>query len=378
MIYTIGAALALFLALILLTKKGRNLADHILGIWMLVISFHIFVYYYFEYELSHYLSSMGYNAILPFLHGPFLYLYITAVSQPEKWNWKRCAAHFVLPLFILMVVLPFSILPEAEKLKILNDGLKGFEHYNIIQPVSLYSSGIFYVISTQMRLNQHQKRIKLHFSALEKINLSWLKVLSYGMGLMWVLIIFIGFDPLIYTGASIFVVTIGFFGIKQAGVFTNKMPTMAPSEGPEPGPVPAETTQAERRKYAKSGLNQDNALEVHQRLRDLMQTEKLYRESELSLQELSTRLDIHPNYLSQVINELEGMNFYDYINGLRIEEFKNLAASPYKQQYTLLALAYECGFNSKTAFNRVFKKNVGLPPSEYLKTLQERGATLQV
>jgi AraC-like DNA-binding protein len=378
MIYTIGASLAMFLAMILLTKRGRNQADHILGIWMLVISIHIFVYYCLAYEVPHYLALMGHNVVFPYLHGPFLYLYILAVSQPEKWAWKQGAVHFLLPFLMFLIAAPFSVMSAVEKLKVINSGFKGFEHFYIIQPVTLYGSGIFYAISSQIRIHGHQKSIRDNFSVIEKINLNWLKVLSYGMGVMWVLIIFSGSDPLIYTGASFFVVTIGFFGIKQAGVFTNKMPATVPGENPVPISIPVEAAHAEKRKYAKSGLNQENALEVHQRLRDLMQAEKRYREPELSLLDLAARLDIHPNYLSQVINEQEGMNFYDYINGLRIEEFKNLAASPQKQQYTLLALAYECGFNSKTAFNRVFKKNVGLPPSEYLKTLQERGATLQV
>ena len=78
----------------------------------------------------------------------------------------------------------------------------------------------------------------------------------------------------------------------------------------------------------------------------------------------------HPNYLSQVINEVEGINFYDYVNRLRVEEFKRLLSLPENQRFTLLALAYDCGFNSKSAFNRCFKKTTGLSPSEYAKQLK--------
>jgi AraC-like DNA-binding protein len=100
-----------------------------------------------------------------------------------------------------------------------------------------------------------------------------------------------------------------------------------------------------------------------------MVIEKLFTEPELTLTDLSSRLGVHSNYLSQVINEAEGVNFYDYINLLRIDEFKRLVLLPENQKYTLLALAFECGFNSKSAFNRCFKKATELSPSEYVKQL---------
>ena len=73
---------------------------------------------------------------------------------------------------------------------------------------------------------------------------------------------------------------------------------------------------------------------LHSRLK-LMETEKLYTESELSLSELANRLNTLPNYLSQVINDKEGKNFYDYINMLRIEEFKSTGIPPGKQKIYL-------------------------------------------
>jgi AraC-like DNA-binding protein len=81
---------------------------------------------------------------------------------------------------------------------------------------------------------------------------------------------------------------------------------------------------------------------------------------------------VHPNILSQVINTFERKSFYDYINGQRIEEFKKVIATPDSRQFTLLALAFECGFNSKTAFNRNFRKSTGLSPSEYLRQVHIR------
>jgi AraC-like DNA-binding protein len=67
---------------------------------------------------------------------------------------------------------------------------------------------------------------------------------------------------------------------------------------------------------------------------------------------------------------MEGVNFYDYINTLRIEEFKRLISIPDNQKFTFMALAYDCGFNSKSAFNRFFKKSTGLSPSAYIRKHQ--------
>jgi AraC-like DNA-binding protein len=75
---------------------------------------------------------------------------------------------------------------------------------------------------------------------------------------------------------------------------------------------------------------------------------------------------VNPNTLSQVINSREGKNFYDYINLLRIADFKEQIQQPESQKYSLLGLATQCGFNSKTTFNRNFKKATGLSPTEYL------------
>jgi AraC-like DNA-binding protein len=98
-----------------------------------------------------------------------------------------------------------------------------------------------------------------------------------------------------------------------------------------------------------------------------MTEKKLYQTPELTLNIVSKELNIHPNTLSQVINSVEQKNFFDYVNTLRIEEFKHRITNPDNHKYTLLSLAYECGFNSKTSFNRNFKNLTGKSPSEFLK-----------
>ena len=99
-----------------------------------------------------------------------------------------------------------------------------------------------------------------------------------------------------------------------------------------------------------------------------MEYEKLYKDPELNLNQVASLLDVHPNILSQTINSVENKNFYDYINQHRIEEFKRIVVLPENQKFTILSLAFESGFNSKTSFNRNFKKYMDCSPREYIKS----------
>jgi AraC-like DNA-binding protein len=178
-------------------------------------------------------------------------------------------------------------------------------------------------------------------------------------------------DDWVFGAVVLFILFIGFFGIRQVGIFN---PTISPTfKDTAENTIPVSELEtvavdkvADRPKYMRSGLTTDQAEMLHRSLNLLMREQKVFREGELSLAELANRLNTLPNYLSQVINEREGKNFYDYINTIRIEEFKRLAVSPDSRKYTLLALAQECGFNSKSSFNRYFKKVAGMSPSEYL------------
>ncbi len=97
----------------------------------------------------------------------------------------------------------------------------------------------------------------------------------------------------------------------------------------------------------------------------VMEQEKLYQETELTLQHLADKLQL-PSYLvSQAINEGMNKNFYDLVNGLRVEEAKRLLQDARNKHYTVLAVGFEAGFNSKTTFNTVFKKFTGLTPSVF-------------
>ena len=370
MIYLLGVFIAFFLSLLIFTKKGRNQADIILGIWMIVIGIHIFGYYCFDSGFVYkYPTILWFNFPLPYIHGPLLFIYTLALSFPNRLSFKGIGIHFILPIFILCLYASFLFLSYSEQLKMMKNNGAGFETQILVASTLLNISGAFYFYITFKLLQRHQRQIKEQFSFQEKINLNWLKLLFYGMAIMWILIIFVQNDQLIFSTSTIFVVIMGYFGIKQVGIFTNQQEFEIVGEKDNFIESLIIEPLINQKKYAKSGLSDTAAKDLHLRLTQLMETEKLFIEPELNLTDLSARLDIHQNYLSQVINEIEGVNFYDYINTLRTEEFKRLMLLPESKKYTLIALAYDCGFNSKSAFNRFFKKSTGLSPSEYSKQI---------
>jgi len=119
----------------------------------------------------------------------------------------------------------------------------------------------------------------------------------------------------------------------------------------------------------KTRFSKEEIQNFSQRLDALMRDEKLYLDSELSLNDLSERMALSVHQLSELINQGHGLNFNDYINQFRVEEFKNLLQQSRFANDTLLAVAFEAGFNSKTTFNTSFKKFTGLTPSQYKRTL---------
>lgn len=107
-----------------------------------------------------------------------------------------------------------------------------------------------------------------------------------------------------------------------------------------------------------------------QQLEQLFNEEKIYTDSSLTLRELASKINMHSNKLSWLLNEQIGKNFNEYINTYRLEAFKEHVLNPNNKHLTILAIAYESGFNSKSVFNAFFKNAEGVSPSAWVKSQQ--------
>lgn len=130
---------------------------------------------------------------------------------------------------------------------------------------------------------------------------------------------------------------------------------------------PATSFNAEKRKYKKTLFSKEELNLYVNQMEGLMSKEKLFLDPDLSLRDLADSIELPPNYVSQLLNEGMHKNFSEYINSFRIDTFKEKVKDPSQQHLTILALAYDSGFNSKTVFNTRFKKAMGMTPREYWK-----------
>lgn len=150
---------------------------------------------------------------------------------------------------------------------------------------------------------------------------------------------------------------IGFFGIRQTTGFTN---------------IPVETnfekTTDSKPNYKNSGLNEEMVDDFFQKLTIHTEENKPYLDENLSLAMLAEQLGLTSNQLSQIINQKTSTNFFNFINSYRVEAVKERLKDPDFAHYSILAIGYDCGFQSKSSFNKIFKQMVGKTPLEFQKS----------
>jgi AraC-like DNA-binding protein len=122
---------------------------------------------------------------------------------------------------------------------------------------------------------------------------------------------------------------------------------------------------ARSRKYGTSSLTWDRAERGRQALLRALESDRVYLDPELTLKSLANRLGMSASHLSQIINERLGQNFADLINRYRIEEAKRRLLDPALRHYSIVAIAEETGFRSKSSFNAVFKRHAQMTPSAF-------------
>ena len=220
MIYLAGISISFFLSLLLLGKKNKTPADKILTLWIFFLCLHLLFYYLsFSDIIYRYPFLFGLHFPMPLLHGPFLYLYAGALTKRLPVNKKLNLLHFGPAIFFYFRFIPFYLLPIERKIFVVKSGGAGFQPLYSLSIYAIIISGIVYVILTSVLLRKHRRTILNQFSYTEKINLRWLQYLNYGIGIIWITIIF-SHDEIIFGVAALFILFIGYFGIKQVGIFT--------------------------------------------------------------------------------------------------------------------------------------------------------------
>lgn len=311
------------------------------------------------------------------LIGPLLYLYVR--SFKEVITWRKAWPHLVI--FIPYVIIAWW--------SYVNIGLKyprtasvpieAARHPSSYIPVTirLFQRLLYYFLSMRV-LTTYQRSILHLFSDISRISLNWVRWLINGyliilLSIMGLYILILRFPQdiglwLVICGCmvTIYIYLAAWRGIIQPTIWQ----VQNTLDHQKVEMIMEETAQIElesgypiESKPRKAGLNEVRINDITTRILSLMENEKLYQEPELTLQQLATRLELPVHHLSQAINDGLDKNFYDLVNGYRVEEAKRLLLDDKTLNYTILSIGFEAGFNSKTTFNTVFKKFTGQTPS---------------
>ncbi len=353
----------LLLALILLfnkrfkSKSNKYLAFAILASSVILC---LEIVYYFDIEdrlpeVIQY-TPLYWRAAIPV----FTFYFIQFLIDPKHNLTKVEKLGFALismEIFTELMYIPVNIFASNDAgIEFGEDILVTIEQF-----IGLVACFWFYILAMK-KVKAYQQYLYSHYSTTTGRSLSWLQSflwMNLILSVIWLTSYvsdFLGFYDasefayfLVTIGLAIFSFFIGYFLILQYNWFQV---------------VPMEIDVEEETQKNKLSSKTDS---YYDHLMKLMQEEKLYVDVELTLQNLAERLGISPGYLSRIINEKEHKNFFEFVNAYRIQDVKEKLVNEEYGHYSILGIALESGFKSKSTFNTVFKKLTGQTPSAYQK-----------
>jgi AraC-like DNA-binding protein len=362
----IGITQSFFAGVLISTMKPFTTANKLMASWLFLIciemifaliNLNVLLFYSFPF--------------IAFTYGPFLYLYTRHTTRRQHHFEIINYLHFV-PFLIFFAV---SVWLRDYQMFNLPSGFFSMDRMislRIVYSAAFFVSISLYSILTFRLIRQHQRDIVNNFSFTSvAATLNWLKIISISFYSAYLLLFILGginvlgtympFDP--YYVVFIFVVIISFacsfYGVKQPQIFTYQ------TDESDAGTAADRGTE----RYSKSGLKPDQAGEILEQLLTTMMVSKPYLNRDLTIFDLSAQTGISRHYITQVLNEYYGKNFFSFINEYRVKEAADRMANIKFMNYTILAIAYDSGFNSKSAFNKIFKEQMGVTPSDYRENL---------
>ena len=284
------------------------------------------------------------------------YLSVIYFTNPDYKFQRSDIKHTLLTLLYLIVL------------------LMQFFNFNIDQRIFqflligliLYQS-IFYVVKSYIEIRKHQKKVLLFSSDIEEIDLNWLEHIIILMFL--VVIIVILYNILFYTtNLNIFINLAFLIIIYFIAYYSLKQREIYPLDEKQRSELITINQDESLAGIKRKIITDEEMIVIKNKLSEIMLSQKPYLDSELNLIKLANLLSITPHQLSYVINTGFNENFFQFINSYRVDKAKELLLNRKMDKLTILGIAFESGFNSKTSFNTTFKKITNQTPSEFKKT----------
>ena len=308
-----------------------------------------------------------------FLLGPLLYFYIRSIYKKEKAFSLQKFWHF-MPALVYVGFISIPYLISFIKDEYLFDYLKFLDKNEYLLQVQVLFLGLYLLLSFRA-LKQFKNLAKENYSNLTDKDISWVTYLLYGILFIIATNIVIEVYILIFHGQLsisnilttvsliIVVIYLGYYGISQSQILLPDLTENNLNRKREP----LNTIKKPTHHLANATKDEIEALKTQ--LIQLLENEQPYLDENLSLKTLAAMIPTTERKLSALLNYHFNTNFYDFVNGYRVKEIQARLGKKDYDKYTILALAFDSGFNSKSSFNRIFKKETGLSPSAYKKQL---------
>lgn len=323
----------------------RKLSSVLLAGFLLSNSFYIIDYLINPIGRSFGISIEWFEGIglsFGYLFGPFLFLYVTATTKRNyKFSKIQLWHCFLFGISILVVIVDIDIPWQA---------VYGILNFQVL----------LYLIFSISLIRSYRITFKDHFSSIERINLNWLLFVLVGFFLGWFI------DLINVTGHALKLFPLN-DGLNTLSIFMNfvfsillfykalKQPQVLLDASEQP-PI---------KKYKNSKLKIEEKDELLKIIEDHFKSEKPFLNPSLTISNVSKSINVPSKHISQVINESLNKNFYDFTNSYRINEAIIHLCENKDSAKTILEILYQSGFNSKSAFNAVFKKQTGMTPTEF-------------
>ncbi|MEP5611018.1 MAG: helix-turn-helix domain-containing protein [Cyclobacteriaceae bacterium] len=361
LLLALGVGQGCVLIVLILTRHNAGQSRFYLSSLLLVLTFVLF-----EFLM---LSSNYYNDLphlsrvsqpLLFLMGPLFYFYIKHQLGERSSSSFIGLIHFIPFLLIVLYHMPWYLQSASFKVfaieRSLTGGTKAVGIKGFLFALTHISLVIAYVISSRKLLKDRARNLIDNGKFFRK--LSFLKNFNITFLIYWLLqicgLIFITvYRQYVYQVDYVLALINSIF-IQSLAIFFITKPEI----------ILFET----RKKYKQSSLDFTQFKRISHQITNLMNQE-IYLDPDLTLEDFSEALETNKNYISQVINQEFGINFNDYLNRFRIEKARELLHNPDKKSLKLLGIALESGFNNKTSFTRAFRKQTGMIPSKFRKSM---------
>ncbi len=346
----LGVSHGIFAALLMLTKKERNVSDQILTSWLFLLAIEFLSC---AVDINVFGEPLLSSSFL--LFNPAFYLYVKSLTK-ESYKLKTIHLLHLLPFLAFKISAYFIQEPYTLTSFFKVDSTLW---YRLAFSFLSLVSWIFYNSASAVLVFNHRKKLKNEYSTLDAgRKMGWLLFvvvlynlycgIAVAIGVFAVLMnVSLPVTPIyIYSAMLAFVYIFGFYGLIQKSVFVENI------------------NGADDEKYKKSTLTKIQKSKIKSKILDYFDTEKPHLNPEFSMSLLSEKLKIPKHQITEVLSIEIGKNFFTFVNEYRVEEVKKYLKNK-RNLYSIEAIGYECGFSSKSTFFTVFKKYTGLTPAAY-------------